>query len=65
MNEPAGSDLIVRAKWMIDGATTLEDAAAKAGEFAAYLRELAGEGYELTKPVEDDYGFARKAEQRT
>ena len=66
MNEDKESDLIadstlvIRAKWSIDGATSLEDAAVKAEEFAAYLRELAAGGYELTKPVEDDYGFARK-----
>lgn len=59
----ADSELVIRAKWSIDGATSLEDAAVKAGEFAAYLRELAGEGYELTGPVNDDYGFARKGEQ--
>jgi len=58
----AESTLVVRAKWSIDGATSLEDAAVKAGEFAAYLRGLAAEGYELIQPVEDDYGFARKGE---
>jgi hypothetical protein len=59
----ADSTLVIRAKWSIDGATSLEDAAVKAGEFAASLRELAAEGYELTGPVEDDYGFARKRER--
>lgn len=58
-----GSELVIRAKWSIDGATSLEDAAVKAGGFAAYLRGLAAEGYELTGPVDDDYGFARKGEQ--
>lgn len=59
----ADSTLVIRAKWSIDGATSLEDAAVRAGEFAAYLRDLAGEGYELTGPVENDCGFARKGEQ--
>ena len=60
-----GNEILIRAKWLIDGAASLEDAAAKAEKFAAYLRELASEGYELTQPVEDDYGFARKAGDST
>lgn len=54
------NDNIIRAKWTIDGAETLEEAAIKAGGFAACLRELAAGGWELTGPVEDDYGFIRK-----
>jgi hypothetical protein len=51
---------IIRAKWLMDGAATLEDAAARAEEFAAYLRTLAAAGYGLYSPIEDDYGFLRK-----
>lgn len=58
----ADSTLVIRAKWSIDGAASLEDAAVMAEGFAAYLRELAREGYELTGPVDDDYEFARKGE---
>jgi hypothetical protein len=56
---PGGDDdeLIIRAKWTIDGAVTLEEAAAKSEEFAASLRQLAAEGWELRRPVADDYGF--------
>jgi hypothetical protein len=50
-------EIIIRAKWTIDGAATLEEAAAKSEEFAASLRRLAAEGWELTGPVTGDYGF--------
>lgn len=56
------TDEIVRAKWSIDGAATLAEAAQKAREFADHLEHLAAEGYVLTQPVEDDYGFIRKAD---
>lgn len=51
---------IIRAKWTIDGARTLEEAAQFAENFAAHLRQMAAEGWELTAPVEDDYGHVEK-----
>jgi hypothetical protein len=54
------NETIIRAKWTIDGATTLAEAAQKAREFAAELDRMAADGYVLTGPVEDDYGFVRK-----
>lgn len=48
---------IERAKWTIDGAKTLSEAAEKAREFADYLDDKARQGWQLTGPVEDDYGF--------
>jgi hypothetical protein len=48
---------IIRAKWMIDGAATLEEAAVLAEGFARELRGLAAGGWQLRAPVEDDYGF--------
>lgn len=53
-------DETVRAKWAIDGATTLAEAAAKARAFADELQRLHDEGYVLREPVEDDYGFYYK-----
>jgi hypothetical protein len=52
-------DRIIRAKWTIDGARTLEEAAVKLERFAAYLREIRAEGWELRRVVDDDYGFLR------
>ena len=59
-SEPGEDDDIVRAKWTIDGATTLAEAAQKARGFADYLQKLHDEGYVLRGPVSDDYGFYYK-----
>ena len=47
----------VRAKWMMDGATTLAEAAARFRERADELDQLARRGFELEQAVQDDYGF--------
>lgn len=59
--EGEGDDL-VRAKWTIDGATTLAEAAQMARAFAGSLQKLHDEGYVLREPVEDDYGSYYKPE---
>lgn len=51
-------EVTVRAKWTIDGATTLSEAAALARRFADQLEKLERDGYQLTGPVDGDYGFA-------
>lgn len=51
----------IRAKWSMDGASTLDEAAAKLEGYAASLRAMAADGWELTGTIDDDYGFiARK-----
>lgn len=53
---------ILRAKWTMDGATTLAEAAEKVRAFADHIDALIAEGYELTEaPIHDDYAFMRKA----
>ncbi len=47
----------IRAKWTMDGATTLAEAAVKLRRYADYLERLKGDGWELTQPVVDDYGW--------
>jgi hypothetical protein len=61
-NEKAGKpmaavqeDELLRAKGILDGATTLAEAATMAGSFAMYLQGLHDEGYVLREPVDDDY----------
>src|SRR6267143_2844827 len=49
--------LILRAKWTMDGATTLAEAAARHRGRAEELDELARAGFELEEPVHDDYAF--------
>jgi hypothetical protein len=50
----------VRAKWSIDDAKTLSEAAAMSRAFAEWLENLERDGWQLTGPVEDDYGFIRR-----
>lgn len=51
---------LIRGKWCMDDATTLEEAAQKLEAFAAQLRGLAAQGWELESPVDDDYGHIRR-----
>jgi hypothetical protein len=51
---------IIRAKWQMDGARTLDEAINKLKGFIEYLRELKDDGWELRDSVEDDYGFLYK-----
>lgn len=53
---------IIRAKWIMDDAVTLAEAATKVRLFADLLDEMAAEGWELREPVSDDYGFLKKTE---
>lgn len=57
--EPSGPQPgdIIRAKWTIDGATTLAEAADRLEGFAARLRDLHQQGWTFVEPVADDYGF--------
>jgi hypothetical protein len=50
-------EICIRAKWSLDGAKTLTDAAARLRDYAADLEGLATLGFELRDEVEDDYGF--------
>ena len=48
----------VRAKWTMDGASTLDEAATLLEDKAAWLRERAAQGYDLAVvPIQDDYAF--------
>ena len=50
-------DICIRAKWTMDGATTLREAASKLRQEADWLEDLANAGFELNAPIQDDYGF--------
>lgn len=53
---------VIRAKGILDGARTLQDAQEMVAAFGVYLNDLIEDGWELTHPIEDDYGYV---EQRT
>jgi len=47
--------LVVRAKWTMDGAESMEEMAKKHEQKAKQIRDLKKEGWELESRVEDDY----------
>jgi len=55
--EDIDSSFSIRAKYILDGATSLEEAADMARAYADYLEQLAEQGFQLAYAVEDDYGF--------
>ena len=54
------SEDVVRAKWLMDGAKTLSEAANKLEQEAKRLRELERDGWELSEEIDDDYGSIEK-----
>ncbi len=54
---------IIRAKWTIDDAKTLSEAAEKLRSFANYLEKIEADGWQLTEVVNDDYGFLRHSDK--
>ena len=55
-------EILIRAKWTIDGCGTLEEAAKRLEAEAAWYRKLAADGWELDQEVADDYGFLHQVE---
>lgn len=56
-NNPPEEDGLLRAKWTIDGAATLSEAATMLRAEADSLEKMEKDGWQLQEPVEDDYGF--------
>ena len=55
----------IRAKWLMDGATTLTEAAQQLRAYADDLLQLEKQGWQLIGPVEDDYGWISQAPATT
>lgn len=51
---------IIRAKWMFDGAKTIDECIEKCLKYIEYLKDLKYEGWELESEVNDDYGHIRR-----
>lgn len=56
-------DLVLRGKWCIDGCGSLQEVIDKLRRDAAGYEALRDDGWELTGPVEDDYGFMRRRDR--
>ena len=54
---------ILRAKWMFDGAATVDECIDKCNAFIEYLKSLKSDGWELLSPVADDYGFMKRTQE--
>ncbi len=48
---------LIRAKWAMDGAADLSQAAARLRELADSLEQMERDGWQLAAPVADDYGI--------
>lgn len=51
---------IIRAKWMFDGAKTIDECIEKCLKYIEFLKDLKYEGWELECEVNDDYGHIRR-----
>ena len=56
-------EILLRAKWAMDGAETLDEAAHMLRGYADELEALASAGFHLMGPVEDDLGFAHRGDE--
>lgn len=52
--------MVVRCKWIADGCATIDAIIDRLMQEAQYYRSLKQQGWEVTSPVEDDYGYLRK-----
>ena len=53
-------DAVIDSIYAMDGSATLSEAADKLEELATNLRELEELGWQLTGPVEDEFGYVFK-----
>lgn len=56
-------EILLRGKWTMDGAETLDEAAHLLRTLADELEALASAGFHLMGPVEDDHGFAHRGSE--
>lgn len=58
-DEELEGSFVIRGKYILDGAETLEEAADMARAYAEFLDELIHKGFELRGTIDNDYGFAK------
>jgi hypothetical protein len=56
-------EILLRGKWAMDGAESLDEAAHMLRAFADELEALASAGFHLMGPIEDDHGFAHRGDE--
>ncbi len=55
------NEMVLRAKWSIDNATTLDEVVEHLQSFIEYVKQLKADGWELTGTIDDDYGFLKRS----
>lgn len=50
--------VVIKAQYILDGASSMLEAADMARAFADYLESLSDDGYELKAPIQEDRGIA-------
>lgn len=59
-DEEEDDEEIIRMKWCADGSKTLDEVIEKLQNQIKYIQALKEDGYELTRVMDDDYGFIKK-----
>lgn len=59
--ESDSAQQIVRAKWMFDGAKTLDEIIDRLRDAIVHYEMLKQQGWQLLSPVDDDYGWIAQA----
>ena len=59
-DEEEEDQIIIRAKWTMDGAETIDECIQKLNTYIEYLKSLKEDGWDLREAVDDDWGFLVK-----
>lgn len=59
-NEDFDDTEIIRAKWLYDNCSTLDEIIERLHQEIEYIKKLKEDGWKLIEPVNDDYGYIRK-----
>ena len=59
LHEDGCVETTIRGKWLMDGATSIEEAALRLEEEAARLRRMEADGWTIDT-IDDDYGFCSR-----
>lgn len=60
-NDDDDDEVVLRAKWMFDGAKTIDDCIEKCNGFVEWLNKMKHDGWELKDAVNDDWGFLERS----
>ncbi len=53
------NDMVIRGKWVYDGAASIDEMIERLQQTIAYLRQLKADGWVVRERIDDDYAFLR------